>query len=75
MSKDNGKEPFYMSEVDADKPVLPEGTELQPEDHPEDVTFVDIGSIETNPKIGESISQSPCIDLPPLNNESRLCRI
>ena len=51
------EEPFYMSEVDVDK--LPKRTESPP-DRPDDMTsrVVDIGSIKTNPKISELISQA-----------------
>ena len=57
----SGQEPFYMSEDDV---ALPEGTEL-PENQLEVTTsqVVDIGSIQTNPKIGEPISQVLCIGL------------
>ena len=57
------EEPFYMSEVDVDE--FRKGTESPP-DRPDDVTsqVVDIGSIKTNPKIGELISQALCIGLP-----------
>lgn len=51
MSKDNKSDPFYMTEADADAPVLPEGTDVQPEDREEGTTLVDIGHIETDPKI------------------------
>lgn len=51
MASKKDSEPFYMSEVDSDVPVLPEGVELAPEDIPEDARFVEIGTIETNPKI------------------------
>jgi hypothetical protein len=48
MPKNNGSEPFHMSEIDGDVPILPEGTNIKTTDQP-DITFVDIGSIQTDP--------------------------
>lgn len=51
MSEKKDHEPFHMSEIDADAPVLPQGANYVPGDQMDDVTFVDIGSIKTEPKI------------------------
>ncbi|KAF7975026.1 hypothetical protein HWV62_10657 [Athelia sp. TMB] len=51
MTSKKDSEPFYLTETESDVPVLPEGTSLAPEDVPKDAQYVDIGSIETNPKI------------------------
>ncbi|KII89415.1 glycosyltransferase family 1 protein [Plicaturopsis crispa FD-325 SS-3] len=45
------KEPFHMQEVDENAPILPEDTDVKPEDQPEGARYIDIGHIETNPKI------------------------
>lgn len=74
MSKEKDSKPFYMSEVDGDKEVLPEGTDVKP-DHPENVTFVDIGHIQTDPKISKPAyfrSTKLIIDL---SMCSRLCGV
>lgn len=51
MSKTKDSGPFHMTEVDGDVPVLPEGTHVDPEDRPQGAQYVEIGSIETDPKI------------------------
>jgi hypothetical protein len=51
MSKHKLPVPFHMSEVDSDVPILPGGTDASSEDQPEGATFVDIGSLQTDPKI------------------------
>ena len=51
MASKKDSEPFYLTETESDVPVLPEGTDLAPEDVPKNAQYVDIGSIETNPKI------------------------
>jgi len=53
MSKNKARGPFHMSDVDSDVPILPEGTNVKPEDQPEDATFVDIGTIQTDPRISQ----------------------
>jgi hypothetical protein len=40
-----------MSAVDNDVPILPEGADVRSEDQPEGTTFVDIGTLHTEPKI------------------------
>ena len=42
-----------MSEVGDDVPILPEGMDVKVEDQPQGVTFVDIGSIQTDPQISQ----------------------
>jgi hypothetical protein len=49
--KNKARGPFHMNEVDDDMPILPEGTSVKAEDQPENATFVDVGTIQTDPKI------------------------
>lgn len=53
MPKNKSTGPFHTSEVGDDVPILPEGTDVKVEDQPQGVTFVDIGSIQTDPKISQ----------------------
>lgn len=45
--------PFYMREVDPDKPVLPAGEKPPPDERPEDAQYIEIGHIQTDPKISK----------------------
>ena len=49
MSKHKLPEPFHMSEVDGNVPILPGGASSGGQ--PEGATFIDIGSLQTDPKI------------------------
>lgn len=43
-----------MNEIDGDVHILPvEGADIRAEDQPENATFVDIGTIQTDPKISQ----------------------
>jgi sterol 3beta-glucosyltransferase len=54
MPKNKARGPFHMNEIDGDVPILPaEGADVKAEDQPENATFVDIGTIQTNPKISQ----------------------
>ncbi|KAF9464545.1 glycosyltransferase family 1 protein [Collybia nuda] len=43
--------PLYMQEIDDDVPILPNDSDISPEGQPENTRFVDLGSIQTDPKI------------------------
>ena len=52
MPKNKAHVPFHMNEIDSDVPILPvEDTGVKAEDQPENAIFVDIGTIQTDPKI------------------------
>lgn len=52
-----------MQDIEDDVSILPNNENSDPpENTPENVTYVDIGSIQTDPKISES-SRTPCTPL------------
>lgn len=57
--------PLHMQEIQDDVPILPkDNDEISPDDAPPNTAFVDLGSIQTDPKIGKSFAvESPCFDL------------
>jgi len=56
----NESSPFHMREIDDNVSVLPKDADIPPENHPEDVTFVDIGSIQMDP----NTSRPPSLFVP-----------
>jgi hypothetical protein len=54
MPKNKARGPLHMNEIDGDVHILPvEGADIRAEDQPENATFVDIGTIQTDPKISQ----------------------
>jgi len=51
MPEDKAPGPFHMSQVDDDVPILPKSTDVKSSDQPEGATFVDIRTLQTDPKI------------------------
>lgn len=43
---------FHMQDIGDNIPVLPKGVDISDEARPDDAQFVELGSIQTNPKIG-----------------------
>lgn len=50
MDNKDSKPPLHMQEIDDDVPILPNDSDIPPEEQPENATFVELGSIQTDPK-------------------------